>query len=178
MSFEPGPGAPHLGPHAHIRRLAAGYQRTLLVHRPGRLWNYAGMGHPEDPDTTMAERHRAIPHDPDEAERQQALRRRLVEFVQTAQACDIHPLPLETYRGHRRYQSSVFGWLLVPDTCLAVATDAELYRLHLEGGGSRSKAPVRQEWIRPAYWHGWASRWVTLEEMLVDAVARGTSRLT
>jgi hypothetical protein len=38
------------------------------------------------------ERHRALAHDSDEAERQQAYRRGLIEFVQTAQARGIHPL--------------------------------------------------------------------------------------
>jgi len=122
------------------------------------------MALPEDPDKPMAERHRGMSHEPGEVEQQQALRLRLVEFVQTAQARGIRPLPLETYRGHRRYTSSVLGWVLVPDTGLAVGTDAELYRLHLQGGRSRSKEPVREEWIRTAYWHGWASRWVTLKK--------------
>lgn len=121
------------------------------------------MGLPEDPDRPM-ERHRALAHDPDEAERQQAYRRRLIEFVQTAQARDIHPLPLETYSGHRRYRTSVFGWVLFPDKGLAVGTDAELYRLHLEGGLTHGKVPVREEWIRSSYWLGWSSRWVTLNE--------------
>lgn len=123
------------------------------------------------------EHYGALAHDPDETEQQEALRRRLVEFVQTAQDRGIHPLPLETYSAHRRYRSSVFGWVLFPGTGLAVGTDAELYRLHLEGGLTRNKAPVRENWIRNSYWLGWSSRWVTLNEMLVDAVARGTSHL-
>lgn len=141
------------------------------------MWNYAGMGLPQDPDRPRAEFHRAARHEPGEAEQQQALRRRLNEFVQTAQARGIHPLPLEVYNGHRRYRSSVLGWLLFPDTCLAVATDAELYRLHFEGRLPSNKGPVREEWIRTSYWHGWASAWVTLDEMLIDAVVRGMSRL-
>lgn len=140
------------------------------------MCKYAGMGLPEDPNRLPADRHRAQAHNPDEAERQQVLRRRLVEFVQTAQARGIHPLPLETYSGHRRHRTSVFGWVLFPDTGLAVGTDAELYRLHLEVGTTRSKEPIREEWIRGSYWLGWSSRWVTLNEMLVDAVARGTSQ--
>lgn len=140
------------------------------------LWNHAGMGLPEDPDRPSAERCRAMSREPYEAEHQQAQRRRLADFVQTAHARGIHPLPLETYRGHRRYRTSVCGWLLFPDTGLAVGTDAELYRLHLEGGPSGNTSPVREEWIRGAYWHGWTSTWVTLDEMLIDAVARGTSQ--
>lgn len=146
------------------------------IHMRDRLCNYAVMGLPEDPDRPPAEPHRKLAHDSDEADRQQALRRRLVEFVQTAQARGIRPLPLETYSGHRRYRTAVFGWVLFPDTGLAVGTDAELYRLHLEDGSTRSKAPVREEWIRSSYWLGWSSRCVTLNEMLVDAVARGTSQ--
>jgi len=52
------------------------------------------MGLPEDPDRLIAERHPALSHDPGAAEQQQALRRRLAEFVQTTQARGICPLPL------------------------------------------------------------------------------------
>ncbi|MDP9889553.1 hypothetical protein [Pseudarthrobacter enclensis] len=134
------------------------------------------MGLPEDPDRPTADRYRAMAHEPGETEQQQTLRRRLVEFVQTAQARGIHPLPLETYHGPRRYRPSLSGWLLFPDTGLAVGTDAELYRLPLEGGLTGNRTPIREEWIRSSYWRGWSSRWVTLDEMLIDAVARGTSQ--
>lgn len=138
------------------------------------MWKHTHMALSDDLGKLRAEQNPTAAQDPGQVAQQQELRRRLLDFVQTAYARGIDPLPLETNHGHRRWRTSVSGWLLFPDTGLAVGTDAELYRLLPEGGPSGTKVPVREEWICRTYWHGWTSTWVTLDDMLTDAVARGT----
>jgi hypothetical protein len=135
------------------------------------------MGFSEDLDKRLAEQKRlAAQPEPDDAALQLAIRRKLRDFVETAQARGIKPTPLITYNGSREYKSSVLGWALPHVPGLAVGTDGELYNRMVRGGWFGNKEPTRIETVREEYTYGWDSEHTTLDEMLIDALVYGSSR--
>lgn len=105
-----------------------------------------------------------------------AIRRKLRDFVETANERGIAPRPLITYNGYKQYQSSMLGWHLSPVPGLAVGIDGEMYILMVRGGWFGNKEPTRVEKVKENYTYGWDSEHATLDEMLIDALVQGAIR--